>query len=437
MDYETAILNVENIENVRIIRAHRINILNLSDIDKYINLESLTIIGCTMTYDNLLNYDYSKFLMLTELILLENSTVKKYLNIDDLKKMLCEEVFLNNIDCAYETAVNLINNTSLISIFSFIYKYFDLISKNNGLEEIFKKTNLSKIISYSEFINKFSDINKIYFNYEKDTYEENYQTESKIPLNKNIYKLSVCSLTLSYYYLNEFFNLLPVDSPLIKKLSILNFSYDTEFKNQTSDFKEFMYGKNEEHKIIPKYKNGNILFDNDPICKIILFDDLGDDIENNVFKYLASDMYNLFKNPKNEWISRKKKMNSLTDIHDLIMYLDEKCVYYNFSNSFVDFKSNIKIMCINIIRCQEFKCYHVDGEQLHCVKKLPTELEYLYMNFRNEYHDFSNSYYDDNNYLIDDNLPSTLKEIQLSGQISQTMKNQIIRIPHSCKLVYE
>ena len=243
MDYETAILNVKNIESVTKIKAYRINILNLSDIDKYINLESLTIIGCTMTYDNLTNYDYSKFLLLTELILLENSTIKNFLNIDNLKKMLYNEVFLNNKDYARETAINLLNDDSLLGTFSFVNKHLDLKSQSEYLEEIFKKSNLSKIVSYSEFINKFPDINKIFFNYEKDIYEENYQIDSKIPLNKNIYKLSLYSLTLSYYHLNEFFNFLPVDSPLINKLSVLDFSYDTKFKNKTRNFDQFMNSK--------------------------------------------------------------------------------------------------------------------------------------------------------------------------------------------------
>ena len=430
MDYETAILNVENIEKVKTIVANRINILNLSDIDKYTNLESLKIIECTMSYEDLINYDYSKFVELKELVLIGNSTSKIFIKIDDLAIILHEKIFLDNYELAHETANFFANCNFIYTAGKYIcYGWEKIEHLMMDLKNMFDKSNLLNLISYDNFLNKFSDINKIIFDYEKSIYEKNYEIESKIPLNQNIFKLSLDSLIISYYYLNDFLNFLPVDSSLINTLLNLNFRYNYESKCTTFDFYRYIYDKIKKHKVMPKITNKNIFFDNEPICKLTLFRHLYFENRYVIFKYLALDIYELFKIDKN-----RAFVNLDGSFYNLILYLDKKCYCYMLSDEIINFKSNIKIMHMEIIKYQHLGTMLNTNKELSCIANLPQELEYLYINFINEYHDNYTSNADPSDYLIDNNLPVTLKKLQVCG-ISEVMKNNIIKIPHSCELL--
>lgn len=297
------------------------------------------------------------------------------------------------------------------------------------LKNMFDKSNLLNLISYDNFLNKFSDINKIIFDYEKSIYEKNYEIESKIPLNQNIFKLSLDSLIISYYYLNDFLNFLPVDSPLINTLLNLNFRYNYDSKCTTFDFYRYIYDKIKKHKVMPKNTNKNIFFDNEPICKLTLFRHLYFENRYVIFKYLALDIYELFKIDKN-----RAFVNLDGSFYNLILYLDKKCYCYMLSDEIINFKSNIKIMHMEIIKYQHLGTMLNTNKELSCIANLPQELEYLYINFINEYHDNYTSNADPSDYLIDNNLPVTLKKLQVCG-ISEVMKNNIIKIPYSCKLL--
>lgn len=437
MYYQIAISNTENIEDIKEIIAHEISILNLSDINKYINLESLYITNCTMKYDDLVNYDYSKFTKLKELVLIGNSTNKTLINADELMKILNEKIFLNNTNLTKKIVLNFINSDLILTIGQ--YMTYNCEKKlDDHLKKKYLQSELSDLISYDDFIKEFSNINKIIFDYEKNIYEKNYEIESKIPLNINIFKLSTNSLFISYYYLNEFFKLLPINSPLVDTLSTLefNFKYDyiaSEYM-MTFDFYRYIYSKRKEHKITLKFLNSNILvdstvlFDNEPICKFMLFKCLKCNDNEFLFKYLACDMYDLFKIDK-----YRPAVDFDNKYYNVVLYLNNECRYYNLVNTIINFKPNIEVIYMKIIRYIQNGLGHIPNEKLLCLQNLPPNLEHLNIDFVNEYADnyYSTKY--NNNYLIDDNLPSTLTEINLTG-ISTKMRNNIKKIPYSCKL---
>jgi hypothetical protein len=406
INFEDIISYEGPIDKINMIVADNIIISNLSIIDKFINLKNLIITNCTMNYDDLVHFDYSKFTKLYSLSLICNSTIKYNFDIDILSNLLSKEIYCNNIELAKAIVWNVIN------------------------------TRLFNNIEYD--IIYYKNCEKIIFEYEKNVCEQNYKVESKIPLNENIFKLCLGELKLSYYHLNEFFNLLSEDSNLINHLKDLDFEYSTNIKSTTNIksnsnmFARYIFSKIKDNKIKVDLSNDTITLDNEPICKLLLFKH---NFINNVLLYLNCDTYYIGIIPKN----RPYFVIFDDKFYNLVMYWKNICYYIDFANCIIDFKPNITKLCISVNRyiylAERKVPLHESGEKLLCMQNLPNELTYLKIIFFNQ--ELDNYQHDSypSNYLIDDNLPSTLKEILLQN-ISTKMLNNIKKIPYDCVLKF-
>ena len=141
-----------------------------------------------------------------------------------------------------------------------------------------------------------------------------------------------------------------------------------------------------------------------------------------IFKYLACDMKELFEIDKNRaFVKLDEKC------YNLVMYWDNKCYYWNFINSVVNFKSGITHLYAQVIRYENLGQYNSKNDELIFSHNLPDTLQYLKIIFINEYHDNYNSDCYASEYLLDVNLPSTLKKLKLIN-VSETMINNIKKI---------
>lgn len=427
INFEDIISYEGTFDKINTIVADNIIISNLSIIDKFINLEHLSIEKCTMNYDDLVNFDYSTFTKLRSLSLISNSTKKYNFNIDILENLLSKDILFNNIEFAKAMVYNVIN-TQLFKDFE-----HDIIFNQNYTKAKYTKSNISQFIDYDEFKKIYKHCENIIFEYEKNVFEQNYEIESKIPLNKNIFKLSLTTLNLSYYHLNEFFNLLPEDSDLINRLNNLNFESHTNIKSYTNMFSCYIFSKIKNNKIKVDLSNTVITLDNESICKLLLFKDK---LRNNVLLYLNSDMYYRGLIDKN----KPPHVKLDNEFYDLVMYWKNICYYIDFGNCIINFKPNITSLFISVNRyiflLNRIRApLHESGEKLLCIQNLPNELTNLEIIFSNEVLDDINHDNCASNYLIDDNLPHTLKQLSLKG-ISKKMINNIKKIPYDCELKF-
>ena len=422
----------DDFDKITDIIANKINILDLSVIDKFINLRTLEIIECSMTHDDLVNYDFTKFVHLQKLIFIGNSTNKTRIDIDDLAKLINEKGFLNDIDYARKIVLGCIGEKLIYTIGR--YKHYGWYEQFlNELKSYHKQSEISEFATFDELMNNFDIFTNIIFEYEKYIHNKNNEIESLILFNKNIFGLSLDTLILSYYCVNDFFNLLPTNSPLLNTLRTLSFScnkYDSWHSPSTIytfEFYQYLYSEVKNNKIKVDLSNDIIILNNEAICKFLLFNNFG---KMYIFKYLACDMKELFEIDKNRaFVKLDEKC------YNLVMYWDNKCYYWNFINSVVNFKSGITHLYAQVIRYENLGQYNSKNDELIFSHNLPDTLQYLKIIFINEYHDNYNSDCYASEYLLDVNLPSTLKKLKLIN-VSETMINNIKKIPHDCILKY-
>jgi hypothetical protein len=436
----TSSIDFDKIDNIKSnfgvitkISAQKVNILNLSVLDKFINLQSLYIVECELTCDDLINYDYSKFVKLKELVFIGNSPKKKYFDIGELAKVINENADLDNFDYAYSIALGAANNQLIYTIGKYINYEWD-IKFQETLKNSYNKTEIKEFATWDIFMGKYAIISKIITDYEKIIYNENYETESRLPINNNIFKLGLDNLILPYYNVNVFFNLLPENSPLMHTLKNLSFKYSsyqswhqTKFCS-TFEFYQYLYLKIKNDKIKVDLSNDNIIIDNEPICKLLLLKKINTKI---ILKYFALDMHEFFKIDKNQAFV---KLNE--KCYNLVLYKNKQCYCANFINSLITFKSGITDLYMRVIGYQHLGYSNTEGEKLLSVGNLPIELQRLNIVFINEYHDNYHSDASSSDYLLDYNLPSTLEEINLVN-VSEEMIKNIKKIPFNCVIKHK
>lgn len=433
-------------DKVQTIYAFNQIIPSLDVMDKCINLSAIVFMNCTMQYDDIVHYDFSKFKHLEKLIFIGNSTDKKYVDTVVLASIVDNKLCLNDIDCAHA----IINNgkwpTDNIVFRMGEFKYicndkFDQFIFQ--LEKEYNETGLTSYMSFEEIKNKYDDIASILFEYQKEILDYNYQLESKIPLNKSIFEIPLVKLQLSSYHTVPFFDLLSASSPITNTLESLIFNEftDTSYnmniptditfcKMFTHQYYQYVYAMIKQNKIKIKLEDNKIVFDNDPICKFLCFRKLNNphnDCTNlNIFRYLACDTLELFNVEKNRATVDLEKM-----IHNLVLYYGDICYYYDFCNADVVFKEDTTHIFAQVIRYQQLNMYHKQKERLVMTSTLPHGLKTLYINFRNEYHDNYHSSYSANNYIFD-KLPDSLTSLTLIN-VANDMKLMIEKMSPSCK----
>ena len=122
INFEDIISYEGSFDKINTIVADNIIISNLSIIDKFINLEHLSIENCIMNYDDLVDFDYSTFTKLRSLSLICNSTKKYDFDIDILTNLLSKDFSFNNIELVKAIVFNVIN-TQLFKDFEYDIKF--------------------------------------------------------------------------------------------------------------------------------------------------------------------------------------------------------------------------------------------------------------------------------------------------------------------------
>ena len=429
------IINFENIatiiktdyDKIKGIDAYKIIIEDLSIINKFNNLEYISIIDCTMKYNDLVNFDYSKFINLTELTLYCNSTNKIFFNDTELAHKINIDAKLENIDYAKSIIENY-NYYFVNNGITYIKKYVSHIGLYKQYENEFNRSTIKNFVSYQEYLKKIFLFETIIFNYEKNNFIINNEIESKIPINKSIYNLSLKKLILSYYHLEDFFELLPIGSLILNSLEKLYFNLNDNYliyKFYTKKFLEYIYPIIQNYKIKTELINNNMIFNNVSISKFLLFVKLKNTF---IFNYICSDMYNLFEVDKN-----RIKIKIDTKFYNLILYYNTDCYYWSFNNSIINFTPNIKKLYVWFYTgdcgCQ----YDCD---LLFTNNLPNELEYLKIKFIQKYLDnYHRDYFEFNGKIIS-NLPFSLKKLTLTN-IGTKMSNNIPILPFGCLTKYK
>jgi hypothetical protein len=188
-DYETT-------EKISLIRE---KIDDLSVLYNYTKLTELILVGCDISENDLLNFDFTKFKHLKTLKL-KNNCPNKYSYIYYKKKViekLNEELKLNNL-----TEACMLYDVNLLSYYCDKY-----LEKNYSLYKM--------IMTLDEIKSKFEEIKDIIFNCEKELYDEDILKIKSIPINKSIFNCNFETITLDSYKIKEFFKDLPDNCALI------------------------------------------------------------------------------------------------------------------------------------------------------------------------------------------------------------------------------
>lgn len=427
---------------VEIVYAFSQIIPSLDIIDKFTELHSIVFVNCTMKYEDIVNYDFSKFKHLKNFVFVGNSTNKKHINLDTLASIINKELFLHNIDCA--RAIINYDEDIVFKVGEFKYQHGDKIDE---LEKEYLKSKLILYMTFEKFKKKYNNISQILFKYQKELFDYNYQIESKIPLNKSILNIPLIILCLSSYYIVPFFDLLPTTSSITATLeslifdefsiSVIDFMHSmfipidfTFCRMFTHKYYQYVYSRIKQNKISLKLEHNKIVFDNDPICKFLLFKKMnncyGGYTNLSIFQFLACDTLELCKPEKDRPTVELENI-----INNLVMYYGDLCYYYDFCNAYITFKTNIAYIYAHIIRYQQLNMHHKQKELLVMTAMLPHKLKTLNINFINEYHDNTGSSSSANNYIFN-KLPSSLKNLTLIN-VANDMKIMIKKMNLSCK----